>query len=80
VHLVFSTGHSAPIGEQLVRSDLLDGALDLARLLHRLLPDDREVTALLALVLLIDARRESRVSTRFSTGCASSWNDWSRVT
>ena len=62
VHLVFSTGHSAPIGEQLVRSDLLDGALDLARLLHRLLPGDRQVTALLALFLLTDARRESRVS------------------
>jgi RNA polymerase sigma-70 factor (ECF subfamily) len=62
VHLVFSTGHSAPIGEQLVRSDLLDGALDLARLLHRLLPGDREVTALLALLLFTDARRESRIS------------------
>jgi RNA polymerase sigma-70 factor (ECF subfamily) len=62
VHLVFSTGHTAPIGEHLVRDDLIDSALDLARLLHRLLPADREVTALLALVLLIDARRGTRVS------------------
>jgi RNA polymerase sigma-70 factor (ECF subfamily) len=62
VHLVFSTGHTAPVGEQLVRRDLVDGALDLARLLHRLLPDDGEVTGLLALILLTDARRETRVA------------------
>jgi len=62
VHLVFTTGHTAPIGEHLIRRDLLDGAVDLARLLHLLLPTDGEVTGLLALMLLIDARRETRLS------------------
>lgn len=60
IHLVFTTGHTAPVDDQLVRADLVDSALDLARLLHRLLPLDREVTGLLALLLLVDARRDSR--------------------
>ena len=62
VHLVFSTGHTAPVGEQLIRRDLVDGATDLARLLHQLLPLDDEVTGLLALIRLTDARSETRVS------------------
>nr|WP_313885751.1 DUF6596 domain-containing protein [Fodinicola feengrottensis] len=62
VHLVFTTGHAAPVGEQLVRPDLVDGAIRLARTLHRLLPDSGEVTALLALMLLTDARRDTRRS------------------
>ena len=40
VHLVFTTGHSAPIGPELRRADLVERALDLARILRRLLPDD----------------------------------------
>jgi len=62
VHLVFSTGHTAPSGEHLVRRDLVDGALGLARMLHSLLPGDDEVAGLLALLLLIDARRDTRLS------------------
>ncbi|MFI5610230.1 RNA polymerase sigma factor [Amycolatopsis sp. NPDC051903] len=62
VHLVFTTGHAAPVGEQLVRADLVDGALHLARTLHRLLPDSGDVSGLLALLLLTDARRDSRLS------------------
>ena len=62
VHLVFSTGHTAPSGEHLVRRDLVDGALGLARMLHLLLPADGEVAGLLALLLLIDARRDTRLS------------------
>jgi RNA polymerase sigma-70 factor (ECF subfamily) len=61
VHLVFTTGHTAPIGADLVRSDLLDRAVELVRMLHALMPDEREVRGLLALVLLTDARRETRV-------------------
>jgi RNA polymerase sigma-70 factor (ECF subfamily) len=61
VHLVFTTGHTAPIGDRLRRGDLVERALDLARILHRLLPDDADVTALLALILLTDARRATRV-------------------
>ncbi|MFC4043501.1 RNA polymerase sigma factor [Dactylosporangium siamense] len=60
VHLVFTTGHTAPVGPHLVRQDLVDGAVDLARMLRLLLPHDAEVAALLALMLLIDARRDTR--------------------
>ena len=61
LHLVFTTGHTAPIGAALGRPDLAQAALDLARMLHRLLPGHAEVTALLALLLLTDARRDTRV-------------------
>jgi RNA polymerase sigma factor (sigma-70 family) len=63
VHLVFTTGHTAPIGERLRRGDLVERALDLARLLHKLLPADADVAGLLALILLTDARRATRVDT-----------------
>jgi RNA polymerase sigma factor (sigma-70 family) len=62
VYLVFTTGHTAPAGERLVRSDLVERALDLARMLRSLLSSDREVTGLLALILLTDARSATRVS------------------
>ncbi|MEV4414372.1 sigma-70 family RNA polymerase sigma factor [Catellatospora sp. NPDC049609] len=62
LHLIFTTGHTAPIGAQLVRRDLVDSAVDLARLLHLLMPTDAEVSALLALLLLIDARAAGRRS------------------
>lgn len=62
VHLVYTTGHTAPAGADLVRVDLVTRALDLARMLHALLPEDPEVAALLALVLLTDARRATRVT------------------
>lgn len=61
VHLLFTTGHTAPAGADLVRRDLVERALDLARMLRGLLPGDPEVAALLALVLLTDARRDTRV-------------------
>ncbi|MCD2196683.1 sigma-70 family RNA polymerase sigma factor [Actinomycetospora endophytica] len=61
VHLVLTTGHTAPDGEHLVRRDLVDRALDLARLLRARFPDDGAVAGLLALVLLTDARRATRV-------------------
>ena len=60
VHLVFSTGHTAPTGSALVRRDLLERARDLARMLHQLLPGNPDVAGLLALVLLTDARRDTR--------------------
>jgi RNA polymerase sigma factor (sigma-70 family) len=61
VHLVFTTGHSAPTGEHLTRADLAERGLELARMLRVLLPADPEVAGLLALVLLTDARRAARV-------------------
>jgi len=60
VHLLYTTGHTAPAGENVVRGDLVERALDLARMLHSLMPDEREVRGLLALLLLTDARRSTR--------------------
>ena len=60
VYLVFTTGHTAPAGERLVRRDLVERALDLARMLRTLLPADAEVAGLLALILLTDARSAAR--------------------
>jgi RNA polymerase sigma-70 factor, ECF subfamily len=61
VYLVYSAGHVAPTGENLMRADLADRGLDIGRMLHELLPDDAETTALLALLLLTDARRQARL-------------------
>lgn len=44
-----------------MRVDLSEEAIRLARIMHRLLPAEAEVTGLLALFLLVDARREARV-------------------
>jgi RNA polymerase sigma-70 factor (ECF subfamily) len=60
VHLVFTTGHTAPIGDRLRRGDLVERALDLIRILRTLLPDNPDVAGLLALILLTDARRRTR--------------------
>ena len=62
VHLVFTTGHTAPAGESLQRRDLAERALDLARMLRQLLPGDPAVAGLLALILLTDARRHTRTT------------------
>jgi RNA polymerase sigma-70 factor (ECF subfamily) len=61
IYLVFTEGHRASSGDTLVRADLCDEAIRLARVLSDLLPDEPEVIGLLALVLLTDARRPSRV-------------------
>jgi RNA polymerase sigma-70 factor (ECF subfamily) len=60
VHLLYTTGHTAPSGENLVRADLVERAIGLARMLRTLMPDEREVAGLLALILLTDARRATR--------------------
>jgi RNA polymerase sigma-70 factor (ECF subfamily) len=62
VHLLFTTGHTAPAGDDLVRRDLVERSLDLARMLRALLPTDADVAGLLALILLTDARRATRVA------------------
>ncbi len=64
VHLLFSAGHTAPTGEVLVRDDLCERALDLARTLVRLLPGEREAHGLLGLLLLMHARRATRLDAR----------------
>jgi RNA polymerase sigma-70 factor (ECF subfamily) len=61
IHLLFTTGHTAPVGDNLSQGDLVERSLDLARMLHTLLPDDAEVASLLALILLTDSRRSTRL-------------------
>jgi RNA polymerase sigma-70 factor (ECF subfamily) len=60
IHLLYSTGHTAHSGEDLVRDDLADRALGLARMLRLLLPADREAAGLLALLFVHHARRATR--------------------
>jgi RNA polymerase sigma factor (sigma-70 family) len=60
IHLLFTTGHTAPSGAELVRTELVDRSLHLTRVLRDLMPDEREVWGLLALLLVIDARRATR--------------------
>jgi RNA polymerase sigma factor (sigma-70 family) len=60
LYLIFNEGYSSTSGPDLQRVELTAEAIRLARELHRLLPDDHEVTGLLALLLLTDARRPAR--------------------
>ncbi|MEU1196647.1 sigma-70 family RNA polymerase sigma factor [Streptomyces sp. NPDC005813] len=61
LYLLFNEGYVAGAGEDLVRRDLCAEAIRLARVLARLMPDEPEVLGLLALLLLHDARRDTRV-------------------
>ena len=60
-YLVFNEGYAATSGPRLVRDELVDEAVRLARLLVRLRPDDPGALGLLALMLLQDSRRATRV-------------------
>ena len=60
VYLVFTEGHTASAGDQLVRTGLSAEAIRLGRVLAELMPDEPEVVGLLALMLLTDARRPAR--------------------
>ncbi len=62
VYLLYNEGYAASTGSALTRTDRSAEAIRLGRLVHRLLPDDPEATALLALMLLLDARRPARVT------------------
>lgn len=62
VYLVFNEGYTASSGDQLTRGDLCAEAIRLGRLLRELLPGEPEVAGLLALMLLVDARRDTRTS------------------
>jgi RNA polymerase sigma-70 factor, ECF subfamily len=61
VYLVYTQGHLATSGPELVRGELCDQAIRLARALAALLPDEPEAAGLLAFLLLTDARRDARV-------------------
>nr|WP_313885730.1 DUF6596 domain-containing protein [Fodinicola feengrottensis] len=60
IYLLFTEGHTATTGDRLIRAELCAEAIRLARILHHLLPAEPEVPALLALLLLTDARRAAR--------------------
>lgn len=60
VYLIFNEGHTAAAGDALLRPDLSTEAIRLGRLLVALMPDDAETLGLLALMLLVDARRSTR--------------------
>ena len=60
VYLVFTEGHRASSGAELIRGELCEQAIGLARALAQVLPAEPEVRGLLALLLLTDARRAAR--------------------
>src|ERR1035441_3666343 len=60
IYLIFTEGYAASTRAELLRADLTEEAIRLARILHRLLPAEPEVSGLLALLLLADARRAAR--------------------
>jgi RNA polymerase sigma-70 factor (ECF subfamily) len=62
VYLVFNEGYAASAGPRLLREDICAEAIRLGRVLLSLMPDDPEVMGLLALMLLVDARRAARVT------------------
>jgi len=64
IYLVFNEGYAASGGERLLRVDLSREAIRLARLVVALLPGRSEAIGLLALQLLVDARREARVDAK----------------
>jgi RNA polymerase sigma-70 factor (ECF subfamily) len=60
LYLIYTAGHSAAVGAELNRADLCEESVRLARLLAALMPDESEVLGLLALLLLLEARRPAR--------------------
>jgi RNA polymerase sigma-70 factor, ECF subfamily len=62
VYLIFNEGYAASSGEDLIRADLCAEAIRLGRLLTALMPDEPEVTGLVALMLLTEARRSARTN------------------
>jgi len=79
IHLLYASGHTAYSGAELMRDELSERALDLARMLRVLMPDEREAAGLLALLLVHHARRATRtdahgVLLRLEDQDRSNWN------
>jgi RNA polymerase sigma-70 factor, ECF subfamily len=64
IYLIFNEGYLATSADRVVRRDLCDEAIRLARLLVALMPDESEAAGLLALMLLHHSRRDARVDER----------------
>ncbi len=62
LYLIFNEGYAASSGESLIRADLVTEAIRLARLLAELMPDEAEAIGLLALMLLTEARHDTRTT------------------
>jgi RNA polymerase sigma-70 factor, ECF subfamily len=62
IYLIFTESYAASAGSELLRADLADESIRLARILRGLLPGEPEVSGLLALILLVDARRAARTT------------------
>ncbi len=60
LYLIFNEGYTSSAGGSVYRAELSEEAIRLTRMVQRMLPDDAEVTGLLALMLLLDARRPAR--------------------
>ncbi|MDQ1542295.1 MAG: hypothetical protein QOH29_3021 [Actinomycetota bacterium] len=60
LYLIFNEGYVSSVGRELQRGELSGEAIRLARMVHRMLPEDGEAAGLLALTLLTDARRPAR--------------------
>ena len=61
VYLIFNEGYTTSYGDEVLRTELCDEAIRVGRLLANLMPQESEILGLLALMLLIDARRDARV-------------------
>jgi RNA polymerase sigma factor (sigma-70 family) len=66
LYLIFNEGYASTMGTDLLRVDLAEEAIRLTRMLHTILPEDSEVSGLLALMLLVHARHLARTSTNGS--------------
>jgi predicted RNA polymerase sigma factor len=64
LYLIFNEGYTSSVGPELRRADLSREAMRLTRIVHKLQPGDTEVAGLLALMLLTDARRLARTSSK----------------
>ena len=60
IYLIFNEGYAASSGPTLIRIDLIEEAIRLARIMAHLMPEETEVSGLLALMLLHDSRRHAR--------------------